>query len=161
MINPFRADRKPLSSAQAIKLSKTANISATIMRFKATFKNMMHSFLDYAQDLKEDYGARFFDVRIPNIFEEMKSSNFWAGSYRAIYIRYMTVSGVMIKHQGVLPSFEKVDKEAIEVMNVSIIPLAHCKLLSIFWRVLPHHESGRRSVPQIRPQASSFHGKIL
>lgn len=88
--------------AEAITMSKIANISTVIQRHKVTFADTMPSLLSYVSALEEDYGVRVVDVHMKNIVEDMISSNFLEASPRAIYMVSITVSEKMIRHQSVL-----------------------------------------------------------
>lgn len=98
----FCADGKSISPAQEIRLSKMANISMAIVRYKATFTDTSHSLLSYARACEENYSVRNIDIRLSYIVEELMSSKFLADSSRATYIRYNTVAKMMIQHQHVL-----------------------------------------------------------
>lgn len=99
MRSVFRADGKALSPAWVIKLSRIAKISTAIVRRKPSFSDKMQSLLRYARAHGEDYCATFFDVRILNIVEDVKSFNVLGSNYIATYIRYVLVHKMIIKHQ--------------------------------------------------------------
>lgn len=85
----LRAESKPISPAQAIKVSEIANISIAIVRREAAFADRMHNLLSYARLLKKDYGAGFVCVRITNFVEDMMLSIFSAFNYRVPHICYI------------------------------------------------------------------------
>lgn len=87
----FRVGGKPISPAQAVKLSKAANISTAVLRCKATFTDMMRSLLSYARATEENYGVRSVDVRIVDIVGDMKYLGLLAANSRTTYIRYVRV----------------------------------------------------------------------
>lgn len=106
----FLVDSKPVSPAQAIKLSKQGNISAAIVRSKATFTDTMSGLLSYAQAYENDCCVRVVEVHIMNIVEAMKSLNFLAGNSRVTYTRYISLEKMMMVHQGMLPLLLKLGK---------------------------------------------------
>lgn len=93
----FLDESKPILPCQAIKLSKTENISTANVRRKATFTDRMQSLLSYTRVFKEDIGVRFVDVRIMDIEEKMVFSMFLAASSRTTHVRYIRTGEMMTR----------------------------------------------------------------
>lgn len=68
-----RVDYKAIAPAQAIKLSKIANISTKLLRHYATYTDMIQSLMSFARAFNEDYGIRFDNVRsvVVDILEDI------------------------------------------------------------------------------------------
>lgn len=60
----FRFNSKAISSAQAIQLSKIANLSTAIVRHGATLTVKTQGLLSYVQTFIENYDVRFGGLRL-------------------------------------------------------------------------------------------------
>lgn len=67
----FVVDGKDMLTAQALKLSKIANISTVFRPWKTMFIVTMQCILSYERAFQENYTMWYFDVRIIDIFESM------------------------------------------------------------------------------------------
>lgn len=85
-----------------------------------TFTDAMESFLSYAGVFEENYGTPGIDVRIADIVEDMKFSNFLVTNSRESYTHYTSVGKRINKHRGVLSSLAKLCKTASEGRTVRI-----------------------------------------
>lgn len=90
---------KAISPPLTVKLSKTANISTTIVRREATLTDSKRGFLIYALEYEEYYVVRFIDVRIMDIVNEMASSKFLTTNSRVTYVRLFRVGKLMMNHK--------------------------------------------------------------
>lgn len=112
MRNAFRVGGKPISSAQVIKLSKIAIISAEIVLREIKFTGKRHSLIGYTRALKEHYGIHFVDGLTMDNVEDVMYSNFLAENFTATYILYIRVGKMMIKYQAVLSLFGNLRRDA-------------------------------------------------
>lgn len=80
---------------------------------EATVTDTKQSSLRYARAIKDDYTKNFVDVRIFNILEDIMSSNFFDANFRATYVRYVIVSMMVMKNQGVLPLLGTLEKDTL------------------------------------------------
>lgn len=87
----FWVDAKPISQAQAIKLSKIENICTATVRREAAFTDMMHSLLSNGRLFEEDYDSRFVYVLKMDIVGDTVSSIFSAASCRTTCVCYIRV----------------------------------------------------------------------
>lgn len=87
----LRVDGRPISLAQATKISIIANISILRARLEATFSETMQRLLSYARKVGQDYVVRFVDVGIIDIVEYIMSLKFLAASSRGTYKQYIRV----------------------------------------------------------------------
>lgn len=101
----IRIDMKPITSAQAIKLSNIANISAVVIRCGRSFIVTIQIFHSYARPFEGDCAVSFVDGHVLNIVNDMMSPNFLDANSKAIYTRYTRVAEMMINDEGFLPLF--------------------------------------------------------
>lgn len=116
----FRVEGKRISQALANKLSKIFNISAVIERLEATHKDSMEILLIYARSFDEDYGVRFVDAGIKEIMEAMISSKALDGYSRAMHVRNIRFSKIIIKYEAVVLLLGKLGKVALGANTLGI-----------------------------------------
>lgn len=119
----FRAGGKSISIAQDIKLSKVCNICTALVRRRSTFWNAMQSQLSYKQALEIGRGVRFIDVRIIDIVKDMIFSNLLTNHSWTAYVRYITVSIMIMKHQDLLARLVKLRRKALSARTLGITEL--------------------------------------
>lgn len=153
----FRVNGKPISSDQAIKLSKIDNILMRTVRREVTFTWTLQGLLRFAWAIEKEYAVRFVNVRIIDMLEEMKVLKFLAGSSRVTYILYITVEK-KFKHKGVLSVHVKLKNEAPVKRNSSLRTLMNqsstslLRRISLSWfRMLKSSLRTNRSLPLSTP----------
>lgn len=83
----------------------------------------MQRLLSYAQAFEEAHCARFVDVRTLDIVENMIISEFLAANLRASYVRYVTVSKMMMHPGVVVPLLVKLGGSALAAKTLGIVHL--------------------------------------
>lgn len=131
LLYAFCVDDEAISPAQAIKLSKIANISIAILRREAKFTDIIDSLLSYERPFKEDHGARFVDVHIIDIFKDKMISEPQAAKYSATYVHYISVVNMMIKQKRVLPLFMDLSEDATVVKTLCITRFDNPRLYTL------------------------------
>lgn len=92
----------------------------------------MKSMPSYAQEFLENYGVRFDDVCLTDVEKDMTSSDVLAVRSRATSIRFITASGMMIKHQIVQPLIFRMDSDAVAAKTLGTTHSADVRLYTCF-----------------------------
>lgn len=73
---PFQLDGETTELLRAKKVSKFANLTITILRFRATLVNEMQIILGYTRASEENDDVLLIDVRVMYIINDKRSSKF-------------------------------------------------------------------------------------
>lgn len=103
------------------------------MRREVTFKNTMQSLLSYMEGLEKGNVVQFVDVPVTDIVEVMMSSSVSAVRSKARCIRCVTVSNIIIKHQGIFLLLRELGKNASVAKTLGITHVDDPSLYNAFY----------------------------
>lgn len=104
MHHMFQVDGKPISLAQAMKVSKIENSITAIVPRKECFTGPLQSSLRYTRVFKNDSGVRFLEVRITVSQFNVMVFNFLATNVKVTYVshRLFAAHKNLIKQKDVM-----------------------------------------------------------
>lgn len=111
---------KPITAAQAIKLSKIAYTSTAIGRQETGFTDTICTVFNYVRALEKSYAVSVNDARVLDILDDMMWANLLAVNSKNSYACYFCFVNMMGKKEGVMTLLASFAMHTLMVQGLDI-----------------------------------------